>query len=146
MFLDASIIVAVLAREIDADSIAQILGSATGSFYTSAFVRYEATLGLAQAKTRLSSKAIKPNAEMLNLARRSVNTLLDDIKAQDIEIDYNIGQMAIDAAARFGKAVGHKADLNFGDCFAYACAKSSHLRLLFKGNDFVHTDVNDGIA
>jgi ribonuclease VapC len=31
--------------------------------------------------------------------------------------------------------------LNFGDCFAYALAKDSGEPLLFKGNDFAHTDV-----
>ncbi len=39
------------------------------------------------------------------------------------------------------EAVGHKADLNFGDCFAYACAKAHRLSLLYKGNDFSQTDL-----
>lgn len=41
----------------------------------------------------------------------------------------------------FGKGSGHPAQLNFGDCFAYALAKSTGELLLFKGNDFSHTDV-----
>jgi ribonuclease VapC len=41
----------------------------------------------------------------------------------------------------FGKGSGHPAQLNFGDCFAYALAKSMNKPLLFKGNDFSHTDV-----
>jgi ribonuclease VapC len=28
-----------------------------------------------------------------------------------------------------------------GDCFAYACARSLDLPLLFKGDDFPHTDI-----
>ena len=44
----------------------------------------------------------------------------------------------------FGKGSGHPAALNFGDCFAYALAKSMREPLLFKGDDFSHTDV--GIA
>ena len=35
----------------------------------------------------------------------------------------------------------HVAGLNFGDCFAYALARASGLPLLFKGDDFAHTDV-----
>ena len=41
----------------------------------------------------------------------------------------------------FGKGSGHPAKLNLGDCFAYALAKQSGEPLLFKGNDFAHTDV-----
>ena len=41
----------------------------------------------------------------------------------------------------FGKGSGHPAALNFGDCFAYALAKSMREPLLFKGDDFSHTDV-----
>ena len=48
---------------------------------------------------------------------------------------------ALDAFSRFGKGQGHPAQLNMGDCFAYAVAKNRRVPLLYKGNDFVHTDV-----
>lgn len=41
----------------------------------------------------------------------------------------------------FGKGSGHSAQLNFGDCFAYALARVTGEPLLFKGSDFTHTDV-----
>jgi ribonuclease VapC len=41
----------------------------------------------------------------------------------------------------FGKGSGHPAGLNFGDCFAYALAQECQESLLFKGKDFIHTDV-----
>ena len=41
----------------------------------------------------------------------------------------------------FGKGSGHPAKLNFGDCLAYALAKATGEPLLFKGEDFIHTDV-----
>jgi ribonuclease VapC len=50
-------------------------------------------------------------------------------------------QIARDAFRRFGKGTGHGASLNFGDCFAYALAKSLDAPLLFKGNDFSRTDI-----
>lgn len=56
-------------------------------------------------------------------------------------ISPEVGRLAIDASARYGKAVGHVADLDFGDCFAYACAKSLGVPLLYKGNDFANTDL-----
>jgi ribonuclease VapC len=41
----------------------------------------------------------------------------------------------------FGKSSGHPAKLNFGDCFAYALARETGEALLFKGEDFKHTDI-----
>ena len=48
--------------------------------------------------------------------------------------------LARDAYLRYGKG-RNVAGLNFGDCFAYALAKDSGEPLLFKGDDFTHTDV-----
>ena len=48
---------------------------------------------------------------------------------------------ALDARLRFSRGSGHPAKLNFGDCFAYALAKTRNLPLLFKGDDFIHTDI-----
>lgn len=50
-------------------------------------------------------------------------------------------QIARQAYRDFGKGTGHPAQLNFGDCFSYALAKESREPLLFKGNDFSHTDL-----
>ena len=49
-------------------------------------------------------------------------------------------EIAIDAFRRYGRGQ-HPARLNFGDCFAYALAKAARLPLLFKGDDFAHTDI-----
>lgn len=55
------------------------------------------------------------------------------------------GQAEMDAAyaafVAFGKGSGHPANLNFGDVFSYALAKVRALPLLFKGNDFLQTDI-----
>ena len=51
-----------------------------------------------------------------------------------------IGGLAIDAFERFGRG-RHPAALNRGDCFAYACARSLGVPLLFKGEDFAKTDI-----
>ena len=48
--------------------------------------------------------------------------------------------IARQAYSRFGKGIGHRARLNFGDCFAYALAIDFDEPLLFVGQDFVHTD------
>ncbi len=55
-----------------------------------------------------------------------------------------------DAAARafrtFGKGRGHPAQLNFGDCMAYAVAKVHGAPLLYKGYDFSQTDIQSALA
>lgn len=57
-----------------------------------------------------------------------------------VAVDEALARGAIDAFERFGKG-RHPAGLNFGDCFAYALAKSLDAPLLFKGDDFAKTDV-----
>ncbi len=42
---------------------------------------------------------------------------------------------------RFGKGRPNPAQLNLGDCFSYGLAKAMNLPLLYKGNDFIHTDI-----
>ncbi|HSI40346.1 MAG TPA: type II toxin-antitoxin system VapC family toxin [Xanthobacteraceae bacterium] len=53
----------------------------------------------------------------------------------------DIGRSALEAFDRYGKGGGHPAQLNMGDCFAYACAKLHNVPLLYKGNDFARTDL-----
>lgn len=45
------------------------------------------------------------------------------------------------AYRQYGIGSGHEAGLNFGDCFSYALSKAMNEPLLFKGDDFTHTDV-----
>ncbi|MEX2648491.1 MAG: type II toxin-antitoxin system VapC family toxin [Alphaproteobacteria bacterium] len=52
---------------------------------------------------------------------------------------------AFDAFLRFGRRSGHLARLNMGDCASYALAMSRGVPLLFKGNDFRHTDVTPAL-
>jgi len=57
-----------------------------------------------------------------------------------VEIEAGTRHLAIEAFDRFGKS-RHPAALNFGDCFAYACARQARLPLLYKGDDFPLTDI-----
>ncbi len=50
-------------------------------------------------------------------------------------------RIAREAYRDFGKGSGHRAGLNYGDCFAYALARELNEPLLFKGDDFSHTDI-----
>jgi ribonuclease VapC len=55
-------------------------------------------------------------------------------------------QLARQAHRDYGRGSGHRARLNFGDCFAYALAKSSGEPLLFQGDDFTHTDLHSALV
>lgn len=136
MFVDASVIVAILNQESGWEELSKQL-SGNVDFHVSAMVRFEAT----QALARAGAGSRKPTAEALLKARDLVDQLIVEIGGENVPIGDEIGSVAIDASARYGKAVGHQADLNPGDCFAYACAKTLHVPLLYKGNDFVLTDL-----
>lgn len=58
-------------------------------------------------------------------------------------VAFDLDQMAVARSAyfRFGRGSGHPASLNMGDCFSYALAMTRRLPLLFKGDDFIHTDI-----
>ncbi len=57
-----------------------------------------------------------------------------------VSVDANQADVARVAYRAYGKG-RHRAGLNYGDCFSYALAKISSQPLLFKGDDFAHTDV-----
>jgi ribonuclease VapC len=56
-------------------------------------------------------------------------------------VDEHQANLAREAYRDFGRGSGHPARLNFGDCFAYALARHRGEPLLFKGDDFIHTDI-----
>lgn len=58
-----------------------------------------------------------------------------------VAVDADQADAARAAYRRFGKG-RHRAGLNYGDCFAYALAKTSGQPLLFTGDDFAHTDIS----
>lgn len=72
--------------------------------------------------------------------RRKLDDLLREAPISIEPITLEQAKIAREAYRDFGKG-RHKAGLNLGDCFAYALAKETREPLLFKGNDFVHTDV-----
>jgi ribonuclease VapC len=101
-----------------------------------------------RAKRRLMSAASYVEAAEVYMRRWNpadgIALLNRDLARLRIEIvALTAGQAYAAAEARrlYGKS-RHKADLNYGDSFSYALAKSLDEPLLFKGNDFIHTDVN----
>jgi ribonuclease VapC len=76
----------------------------------------------------------------LKTAEADIERYLSSFKIVVVAIDHDMTSLALDAFRRYGKG-RHPAALNFGDCFAYACAKHHKVPLLYKGNDFSQTDI-----
>ena len=70
-----------------------------------------------------------------------LDELLQDLMIDIAPVTASQARLARQAYRDFGKGSGHKAQLNFGDCFAYALAMDRGEPLLFKGEDFVHAGV-----
>ena len=75
---------------------------------------------------------------------QEVLAFLDGVGARIVPVDRRQALLVNEAFLAYGKG-RHKARLNYGDCFAYALAKSLDLPLLFKGDDFRHTDVRPAV-
>ena len=129
MFVDASAIVAILTREPDADTLADVLESARAPI-TSPIAIFEAALGICR----------KRHAS-LEEAEADIREFLGGAAIRAVSITEREAETALAAFSRYGKGRGHPAQLNLGDCFAYAVAKNHRATLLFKGDDFNQTDL-----
>jgi len=134
MFVDASAIVAILTRESDADALADVLDAAHLPI-TSPVAVFEAVLGICR----------KHHASLAE-AREDVREFLADARIRTVSITGEEAETALEAFSRYGKGRGHPAQLNMGDCFAYAIARNHRVSLLFKGDDFNKTDIGPAIA
>jgi ribonuclease VapC len=72
---------------------------------------------------------------------RHLDDLIQEAKLNLEPVTLEQVQLARQAYRDYGRGSGHPARLNFGDCFAYALARTSREPLLFKGDDFNHTDI-----
>ncbi len=128
MFVDASALVAIVVSEEEAPALLKRLDE-TETRLTSAMAIWEASV----AVSRILDRSIKA-------AEGEVNALMKLLEIESVAVPASIASGALDAFDRYGKG-RHRAQLNFGDCFAYACARHFGQPLLFKGNDFTRTDI-----
>ena len=71
---------------------------------------------------------------------RALDLFIAKAKIGLVEVDADQARIAREAFRDYGKG-RHPAGLDFGDCFAYALAKTLDEPLLFKGRDFSLTDI-----
>jgi ribonuclease VapC len=74
-----------------------------------------------------------------------VDRILGRPEVEVVAWSANHAALAFDAFRRFGKG-NHRASLNYGDCMSYAVARLADAPLLYKGDDFAHTDVINALA
>lgn len=141
LFLDASAIIAIIGDEEDAGTLIDKIEAAAHPRFYSPLVVYESVVGFARKKAAVGHRDSPIPPAIVEQAEVLVESFLSQIGAIEMPITSELGRDARSAYKIYGKGIGHPAKLNMGDCFAYACARSLGAPLLFKGNDFPHTDI-----
>jgi ribonuclease VapC len=126
MIVDTSALIAVLLAEADADTLLAAMIDAAAPKVSSG---------------TLLEAAIVADRVSPPLGARRFDRLVADLRLEVVPHTEQQAAVARAAYRDFGKGSGHPAQLNVGDCFAYALAATTGEPLLFKGNDFRHTDV-----
>lgn len=126
MILDTSVLIAILRQEGDRLNFVRTIYRA-GSRRLSAASYLEAGIVVDGSGDPVLSRRLD---ELVEEARISIEPVTE-----------RQARLARAAYRDFGRGSGHPAQLNYGDCFAYALAKDTGEPLLFKGDDFAHTDV-----
>lgn len=129
MFIDSSALVAIIAPEEEGRLLSDQLDAAPEPV-TSSLAIYETVLALVRIRRAAVAEAMMIVLEYLQRAR---------ILTLPIGADAHV--IALRAHEYYGKGTGHPAQLNMGDCFSYAMAKTRGVPLLYKGDDFRHTDL-----
>jgi ribonuclease VapC len=127
MIVDTSALIAVLRDEADASRFARALASRAEAKRLSAANFLEAAIVIDGSRDPIAS--------------RRLDELIAKAGIEIAAVTAEQARIARDAYRDFGKGNGHPAGLNFGDCFAYALAKTTGEALLFKGGDFGRTDL-----
>lgn len=126
MVIDPSVILAIIFAEPEGDILLNLIDQSESTLLSApGYVETSIVLG-----TRYGEKAVE-----------NLDPLLNELHIQVIPFSLEQAKLATEAFLKFGKG-RHPAKLNMGDCFSYALAKAISQPLLFKGNDFVQTDID----
>lgn len=125
MVIDTSAIIAVLLNEPEAARISQAILDDPK--------RLMSAFSLLECSLVIEGRKGEPGGRELDL-------LLHRLQVEIVSMSVDQAQIARQAWRSFGKG-RHPAALNIGDCCSYALAKYACEPLLFKGNDFSHSDI-----
>lgn len=126
VIVDTSAVIAVIRAEPEADTFEE-------AFATAGVARISAATKLELAM--VAGPRQWAHAEAFLTAARVKTVAFDSDQ-------FDVARMAHE---RYGRGSGSPAKLNFGDCFSYALAKAYDEPLLFKGEDFTHTDIRSAL-
>lgn len=124
--VDCSVLVAILKGEPEAASFIQCIESHTAASISAG--------SLLECGIVIGARAGLAGLE-------AVDQLTKKLLLEVVPVDAAQSRIGSEAFLQYGRGLQNKAKLNFGDCFAYALAKARNLPLLFKGDDFIHTDI-----
>jgi ribonuclease VapC len=130
MIVDTSALVAILRYEPERLPFARLLDEA-GSLRMSSASYVELSIVIDSRKDVALSREIDELIERFNI-------VIEPVTPEQARI-------ARQAYRDYGKGSGHAANLNFGDCFSYALARAKREPILFKGDDFIHTDLRSAV-
>jgi ribonuclease VapC len=130
MIVDTSALLAILRSEPEARSCADAIEQSAAR-RISAGTLLEVSIVIDASSDPIASRRLDDLVEAANFVVEPV--MKDQV------------QIGREAYKDFGKGSGHPAGLNFGDCFAYALSKVMREPLLFKGDDFIHTDIEPAL-
>lgn len=128
--LDSSALVAIVLVEPEAEDFARIVG------------RQRCLVGW---PTVFETSAVLRNSSAVSSGAAFVEALLGRPNVEAVPFDRALYRAARHALEHFGRG-RHRARLNFGDCLSYAVAKVHDVPLLYKGDDFPHTDLRPALA
>jgi ribonuclease VapC len=131
MIIDASALIAILRGEPEAADCATAIEVASVRRISAA---------------NFLETAIVIDASRDPIASRRFDDLLSEARIDIKPVTEAQARIAREAYRDYGRGSGHPARLNLGDCFAYALARETGEPLLFKGDDFTHTDVTPAIG
>jgi ribonuclease VapC len=131
MIVDASALVAILKREPEQAAFSALLES-TPDVAMSAATYFETSIVIDSLRSPQISLAL--------------DDLIERSKIQIVPVTVEQANIARQAHRDYGRGSGHPANLNFGDCFSYALARARREPILYKGDDFVHTDLRPAVA
>lgn len=130
MILDSSALVAILKGEPEAAAFKTALLAAREVFLSAASY-FETCIVVDGYKSAI--------------LRARLEEIMEEAQIQITPFTLEQARIAREAYRDYGRGSGHPANLNFGDCFAYALARDKREPLLYKGDDFRHTDLRSAI-
>ena len=130
MIVDTSAVIAIIKNEQEARAFSDVI-EAAGVVRISAASYLESNIVVGRYKDPILTARLEE--------------ILENPGMQIEPVTASQAKIAGEAYRDFGKGSGHAANLNFGDCFSYALAREKREPMLWKGDDFGHTDIRPAV-